>query len=51
MAALGRLYAEYGVNSFFSVGADPDAKNSDLCIAQIAQGGLGLLDRDYYLDE
>jgi predicted metalloendopeptidase len=51
VAALGQLYSEFGVSAFFNVGADPDAKNSDHCIAQVAQGGLGLLDRDYYFDE
>lgn len=51
VASLAKLYAHYGVTSFFTVGADPDAKNSDHCIAQLAQGGLGLLDRDYYFDE
>jgi putative endopeptidase len=51
VASLAQLYSQYGVSSFFAVGADPDAKNSDHCIAQLAQGGLGLLDRDYYFDE
>ena len=51
VASLAQLYAQYGVTSFFAVGADPDAKNSGHCIAQLAQGGLGLLDRDYYFDD
>jgi putative endopeptidase len=51
VASLGRLYAEFGVTSFFSVGAEPDAKNSSHSIAQLAQGGLGLPDRDYYFDD
>ena len=48
---LGALVKDFGVYSFFSIGASPDNKNSDHSIAQIAQGGLGLPDRDYYFDE
>jgi putative endopeptidase len=36
---------------FFGVGASPDNKNSDHCICQLGQSGLGLPDRDYYFDE
>ena len=32
-------------------GASPDNKQSELSICQVAQGGLGLPDRDYYFDE
>lgn len=48
---LGTLAHKYGVYSFFSFGASPDAKNSNHSIVQIAQSGLGLPDRDYYFDE
>ena len=49
--ALGEILSKYGISSFFSIGASPDAKHSDHSIAQIAQGGIGLPDRDYYFDE
>lgn len=48
---LGALVYAYGLNSFFSIGASPDNNNSDHSIAQVAQGGIGLPDRDYYFDE
>ena len=48
---LGELVQRFGITSFFSIGASPDNKNSDHCLAQLAQGGLGLPDRDYYFDE
>jgi endothelin-converting enzyme/putative endopeptidase len=40
-----------GVGVFFSFSSEPDPKNSNLMIAQADQGGLGLLDRDYYLKD
>jgi len=52
-AMLGAKLGEfqwYGVSPFFSIGASPDNKNSDHSICQVAQGGLGLPDRDYYFD-
>ena len=39
----------YGMNPFFSIYADADAKNSKVMIATLSQGGLGLPDRDFYL--
>ncbi len=39
----------HGVNAFFGLGSSPDLKNSDLEIAWLRQGGLGMPDRDYYL--
>jgi len=50
-SALGEILCKFGVSAFFSVGAGPDNKNSDQSICQIAQGGLGLPDKDYYFDE
>jgi putative endopeptidase len=50
-AILGEFSKKFGLNYFFGVGADPDNKNSNHCIAQIGQSGLGLPDRDYYFDE
>jgi len=35
----------------FSFGATPDLKNSDMMIAGLSQGGLGLPDRDYYVKD
>ena len=35
----------------FIIYAGQDAKNSDLVITQLHQGGLGLADRDYYLED
>lgn len=39
------------LNPFFSFGEETDMKNSDMGIASLDQGGLGLPDRDYYLDK
>jgi putative endopeptidase len=50
-SSLGELVYTYGISSFFSIGASPDNNNSDHSIAQVAQGGIGLPDRDYYFDE
>jgi putative endopeptidase len=40
----------HGASPFFSLYVGADDKNSQMNIAQINQGGLGLPDRDYYLD-
>jgi putative endopeptidase len=47
-AAVGRLHAE-GTSVLFGVGSDQDAKDSTQVIGVVAQGGLSLPDRDYYL--
>ena len=39
-----------GIQVFFGFGAQPDLHNASTQIANVAQGGLGLPDRDYYLD-
>ena len=39
-----------GVPSLFNFGAAPDLHNASMLIANVAQGGLGLPDRDYYLE-
>ena len=36
---------------FFATGVGADSKNSDMNIMHIAEGGLGLGDRDYYLED
>src|SRR5438270_4015577 len=45
---IGHLHL-IGVNAFFNFGSGQDAKDSTRVIAQAAQGGLGMPDRDYYL--
>ncbi|MGE5680899.1 MAG: M13 family metallopeptidase, partial [Bacillota bacterium] len=39
-----------GLTPLFSFSSAPDAKNSSTVIAQLRQSGLGLPDRDYYLN-
>ncbi len=39
-----------GVQAMFNFGAQPDLHNASMQIANVAQGGLGLPDRDYYSD-
>lgn len=50
LGAVAELHRS-GVDVFFAVGAVQDKKDATQMIAQIGQGGLGLPDRDYYLDE
>lgn len=40
-----------GVGAFWSSGVDQDFKNADKNVFHIAQGGLGMPDRDYYLKD
>ncbi len=40
--------ASYGMNPFFHFYAGADDKNSEMMVASLYQGGLGLPDRDYY---
>ncbi len=47
---VGTLHAS-AVFPFFRVGDEPDLKNPTEVIAGLAQGGLGLPDRDYYTDD
>jgi len=39
------------ISAIFSLFPTQDAKNSEMVIAQVNQGGLGLTDRDYYFAE
>lgn len=48
--AIARLHAA-GVGAGFAFDVDPDAKESTRYLAEVAQGGLGLPDRDYYFLE
>ncbi|MCP4217894.1 MAG: M13 family metallopeptidase [bacterium] len=41
----------FGIANLFMLQAQQDPSNSDLNIAWIYQGGLGLPDRDYYLED
>jgi putative endopeptidase len=47
-ALLGELQ-RHGVNAFFGFGEQQDFKDASKQIAEIAQGGLGLPEKDYYL--
>ena len=49
-AELARLHL-IGANALFQFGSSPDLKNSNMNIADLDQGGLGLPDRDYYLKD
>ncbi|HET9838969.1 MAG TPA: M13 family metallopeptidase [Candidatus Angelobacter sp.] len=40
-----------GVPALFGFGAQPDLHNASMIIANVGQGGLGLPDRDYYLEQ
>ena len=40
-----------GVNVFFNIYVDADAKDSEKNTLYLSQGGLGLPDRDYYVDD
>ena len=43
--------SQKGVGCFFSMYCDADLKNSSMNLMQIAQGGLSMSNRDYYLEE
>ena len=47
--AVSTQMLDYGIDPFFSLYAVPDKKNSQVMIATLYQGGLGLPDRDFYL--
>jgi putative endopeptidase len=48
--ALGQLHAS-GFKALFSLNPTQDKKDATHMIAQLGQSGLGLPDRDYYVDE
>jgi putative endopeptidase len=48
--AFGEL-GQYGVASPFGAQVDQDLKNNTVYAAYVGQGGLGLPDRDYYVDD
>jgi endothelin-converting enzyme/putative endopeptidase len=48
-AAIATLHHDDPGSFFFDAGVDQDAEDSSAEIAEVAAGGLGLPDRDYYL--
>jgi putative endopeptidase len=47
---IGKFH-NYGFSALFGFYGSTDAKNSSMVIAQLSQGGIGMPDRDYYLNE
>jgi putative endopeptidase len=41
----------YGISPLFNLFAEADSKNSSMVIAWLFQGGIGMPDRDYYIEE
>lgn len=48
---LGELDAGVGIGAFFNFGLSIDFEDPDLHIADLGQGGTGLPERSYYIDE
>ncbi|MFO8236530.1 MAG: M13 family metallopeptidase [Bacteroidales bacterium] len=44
-------FHQYSIGSTFGFSSGADAKNSEMNIAQLSQGGLGMSDRDYYTQD
>jgi len=44
-------FHRFSIGSTFRMSGSADAKNSDMVIAQLSQGGLGMSDRDYYVNQ
>jgi putative endopeptidase len=51
LATLIGAYGQYGVASPFGAQIEQDLKDNSHYAAYVGQGGLGLPDRDYYLDD
>jgi hypothetical protein len=51
LRVVGKLHGSYfaGGGPLFNFFVEPDAKRPDVYVAQVAQGGTGLPDRDFYL--
>jgi putative endopeptidase len=51
MRVVGKLHGSFfaGGGPLFNFFVEPDAKRPDVYVAQLAQGGTGLPDRDFYL--
>ena len=48
---ISQMNQKHGVKFFFDFGSDQDQKDSTQQIGEISQSGLGLPDRDYYLND
>jgi putative endopeptidase len=48
---VGMLEEKSGESTFFDFGSDQDQKDSSKVIAELDQAGLGLPDRDYYMND
>jgi putative endopeptidase len=48
--AVTRMH-KYGVNPLFGIYGSADSRNSSMVIAQLTQAGMGMPDRDYYLND
>jgi predicted metalloendopeptidase len=51
IAYLNARGSQAGGGVLFGFGAQPDLHNASMEIAQVVQGGLGLPDRDYYINQ
>jgi putative endopeptidase len=51
LAAEVARFHNQGVDAFFRFNSTPDSDNARMTIADVDQGGLGLPDKSYYLDE
>ncbi len=49
-AYMGKSHMGFG-SSIFGLGVGPDDKNPEINVLSLGQGGLGLPDRDYYLQD
>jgi putative endopeptidase len=50
ISAISAIHHEYPGSYFFNSGTDQDALDSSVVIVELSAGGLGLPDRDYYLN-
>lgn len=50
MTAVAKLH-KTGIRPMFSIFSSADEKNSEMVVAYLFQGGLGMPDRDYYLKD
>ncbi len=50
MKVVGDLHTK-GIRPMYSIFSDADQKNSELVVAYLYQGGLGMPDRDYYMKD
>jgi putative endopeptidase len=44
-------FHQYGLSPLFGIYGSADARNSSMVIAQLTQSGMGMPDRDYYLND